>query len=551
MCTQTRIYKIRYIFFAVSLALVCRLFYLQLVEGSKLAVQGLSSRVQEVAVEVSRGDIVDSRGILLTNATVQYSVAVFPDQVVSVANAAAVLAEFTGQEASNVAAAIKANPHPFKLMCSMDVVSANRLNQLAIPGVVAVAERVRYSYPALGAHVIGYINSADNQGVSGLEGRYDEFLRVKQTTYLAALVDAGQQIIPGLGYKRLEYADDTITTNIGVTLDVNIEKVVEDVLDKSAVNGAVVVLRPATGEVLAMASRPNFNPNLISAYLGKERAPLVNRAIAAYQPGSVFKLVLAAAALEEKLVEPNDIFYDPGYIDVEGHRFKGWDFATGGNGNITFQQALAYSSNPACIQVGLRVGGERLLKYASLLGFGQKTGIELDGEAAGNLPSPENIFPGDLANLSIGQGALEATPLQIASLVSVIVNNGIKVEPYLVNRLISPDGKIVKRYMHSSGKRVLSAQTAAKIRDMMVMVTRSGTGQAAYVEGRGAAGKTGTAETGRFNAAGQSINHAWFAGYAPLDNPQVVVVVFVEDGMSGSEVAAPIFHDIVSRILVN
>ncbi|MBP2642284.1 MAG: Peptidoglycan glycosyltransferase [Firmicutes bacterium] len=549
MSMEGRIYKIRFLFFGLCLALFSRLIYLQLIEGPQLTVEGLSGRVQELPVEVPRGEIVDRNGVPLTNTTVQYNIAIFPNQIGSIEKASNILAEYTGQEPVKIAAEIRANHRPFKLPWSIDAGLAAQLNRLRMPGVVAMVERVRYDQSSMAAHVIGYINSADNRGVSGIEGKYDDFLRTGQSTYLAAIVDAGQQIIPGLGYKKLNYRADVPPNNIVLTLDISIQKIVEEVLDKSQVSGAVVVLRPSTGEVLAMASRPNFNPNYVGTYLDKVHSPLVNKAIAAYQPGSVFKLVLAAAALEEGIVKPDDTFYDPGYIDVEGHRFKGWNFESGGNGTITFQQAIAYSSNPVCISVGLKLGSDKLLKYAKLMGFGEKTGIELESEGTGNLPTSDSTFAGDMANLSIGQGSLEATPLQIANLVSTIVNNGVKVEPYLVNRMTTPDGYIIKKYNHRNNQMVLSAETAAKIRAMLVMTTRNGTGQAAYVEQVGSAGKTGTAETGRHNATGQSINHAWFAGYAPLENPEIVVVVFVEDGMSGSEVAAPLFHDIVSRVL--
>ena len=431
----------------------------------------------------------------------------------------------------------------------MDAITAQKINNRNIPGVVAVTERVRYGYRSWGAHVVGYINSADNRGVSGIEKTYDEILRGTQPVVLAAMVDAGQHIIPGLGYKRLRLDFGHEPSNVILTVDSRVQQEVEVVMDQSMKKGAVVVLRPSTGEVLAIASRPNFDANHLSDYLYKGTAPLLNRAVQSYQPGSVFKLAVASAALEEKIVKPEDEFDDPGYIDVNDQRFKGWDYDKGGLGHITLSEALAYSSNPVFIDTGLKLGAKRLISYARKFGFGEKTKLNFDGEEDGNLPSPENIYPGDLANLSIGQGALEATPIQIACLVATIVNDGISVDPYIVARLTNSDGKLVKSFSPSYGKRVISKDTAARMRKMMTEVTRIGTGQAAYVENGGSAGKTGTAETGRRDASGNNVDHAWFAGYAPLENPQVVVVVFVEDGMSGSDVAAPIFREIVKRIL--
>jgi len=312
---------------------------------------------------------------------------------------------------------------------------------------------------------------------------------------------------------------------------------------------AVIVLRPATGEILAMASRPNFDANHLDSYLNQSSAPLLNRAISAYQPGSVFKLVAAAAALEKGIVHPGDQFFDPGYIEVNHLRFKGWDYDKGGRGQLNFTEALAYSSNPVLIEIGLKLGAENLISYAEKLGFGHRTNLNFDGESEGFLPPVESITPGELANLTIGQGKLEATPLQVVSLVATIANDGVKVNPYLISKLTNADNVVIKNFIPSTGIRVLSKKTAGQMQEMMTAVTQFGTGQAANLEGVGAAGKTGSAETGRVNASGQSINHAWFAGYAPIKKPQFAVVVFVEEGMSGGDVAAPIFSEIMKDII--
>jgi penicillin-binding protein 2 len=549
LTSQRRIYRLAMLFAALCGLLAGRLVYLQMVAGPHLALQSLGGRVQEVPVEVDRGEILDRGGVPLTNTAQHFSLAVFPAQIADARRAAAELAELTGLDAARIAARIGREERPFKLKTDMDATSAQRINARRIPGVMAVAEKVRYGYSSLAAHVVGYINAADNRGVSGIEGMYDDVLRGSQPTYLAAMVDAGQRLIPGLGYKRLRLADSSGPSHVVLTLDSRVQKIVENVMDRYVNKGAVVVMLPATGEILAMASRPGFDANNLDQYLGRDAAPLLNRAVAAYQPGSVFKLAVAAAALEEHAVRPTDTFHDPGYIDVNGLRFKGWDYEKGGRGEISFAEAMAHSSNPVFIQVGMKLGAAKLVAYAGKLGFGRKTGLAFDGEADGNLPDPGNVYPGDLANLSIGQGTLEATPLQIACLVATIVNDGIAVDPYIVSRLTATDGTVVKTFPASRGQRVLSRRTAGQMRAMMQAVTRHGTGQAAYVEGAGAAGKTGTAETGRSGPAGKSVNHAWFAGYAPLDNPRYVVVVLVEDGMSGSDVAAPIFREVVARVL--
>jgi cell division protein FtsI/penicillin-binding protein 2 len=526
-----------------------RLFYLQIIAGNELASQSLSMRIQEVPIEVARGEVVDRNGLALTNTAQHFSVVIFPGLIHNAETAASQLAMLMGLSKEYILSEITGNKRPFKLNSKVDAMVGDKINLSNISGVIVVAERVRYGYLPIAAHVTGYINHADNQGVSGIEAMYDDVLRGSQPEYAAALVDAGQQIIPGLGYKRLRLLDHSGPSNVVLTIDRQIQKDVENILDNHDVKGAVVVIRPNTGEILAMASRPNFDANHLDDYLKQSSAPLLNRAIAAYQPGSVFKLVAAAAALEMGIVHPDDSFFDPGFIEVDHIRFNGWDYDKGGRGKLTFTEALAYSSNPVFIEVGLKLGAENLISFAKKLGFGNKTNLDFYSEAEGYLPPVDSIYPGELANLTIGQGKLEATPLQIVSLVATIANDGVKVNPYIVNKLTNAEGVVVKNYVATSGQRVLTQRTAKQMQEMMGAVTRFGTGQAAYVETIGSAGKTGSAETGRTNESGKSINHAWFAGYAPLKNPQYAIVVFIEEGMSGGDVAAPIFSEIMSAII--
>jgi peptidoglycan glycosyltransferase/penicillin-binding protein 2 len=188
-------------------------------------------------------------------------------------------------------------------------------------------------------------------------------------------------------------ADNSGPSHVVLSIDSRVQKIVENVMDQQVDKGAVVVLRPGTGEILAMASRPAFDANNLGEYLGRATAPLLNRAVAAYQPGSVFKLAVAAAALEEQVVRPEEKFYDPGYIDVNGLRFKGWDYEKGERGTLTFAEAMAYSSNPVLIQVGMRLGAAKLIDYAGRFGFGRRPGLGFDGEADGNLPAPDSVYP--------------------------------------------------------------------------------------------------------------------------------------------------------------
>ena len=401
-------------------------------------------------------------------------------------------------------------------------------------------------YSDFASHAVGYCN-ADGGG-SGVEGAYDAALTSGGRRYMAALLDAGSELIPGLRYRTIRLPGERGFRTVCLTLDARVQKAAEEVFDRHAEKGAVVALDPFTGDVLAMVSRPNFDAASLAAYLDDARAPLINRALTAYQPGSVFKLAVAAAALERKLVQEKEMFLDKGYIDVDGTVFRGWDYKKGAR-RVSFTEAMAQSSNPVFIEVGLRVGMRGLVDFSRRLGFGAQTGIGLPEEAPGSLPAADNIYRGEAANLSIGQGQCEATPLQLAALVGAVVDGGVRHAPVLVDRVLDENGETLETLPRPPGARVFSPETAAALRRMLRGVTENGTGRAAYVEKYGSAGKTGSAETGRVTAAGEGVSHAWFAGYAPLAKPRYVAVVFVEDGMSGGDVAAPIFREIMEIIL--
>lgn len=537
-----------FVFVAIAVsAILGRLFFLQVIEADKLSISALESRMVEAPASSIRGDILDRHGLPLTGTVGQSYLFVFPAQIDHPHQAWSRLNDL-GVNPIGLQEALTTCKQPFKWKQGIDQQIADQINAAAIPGIIAVTDKKRYNPNGLTAHILGYINAADNQGVSGLEARFDSLLRGHQSTYIAAMVDAGQQVIPGLGYKRIHASAGRRPGNIVLTIDKRIQKIVESVLDQGVRKGAVIIMNSATGEILAMASRPNFDADHLEMYLTDQSAPLVNRAIINYQPGSVFKLVVAAAALEHRLVKPDDTFFDHGYIDVNSIRFRGWDYDKGIRGTISLTEALAYSSNPVFIELGLKLGSSKLINYARQLGFGQSSGIGLQGEAAGTLPDPADVFPADLANLSIGQGILEATPLQVVCMVSAIANGGILRQPLLVSRLINHDGSITVIPPGRPPRQVISSPVAAQLRKMMRAVTEYGTGVAAQVEPFGSAGKTGSAETGR-TLEGKSINHAWFAGFMPADDPQYAAVVFIEEGMSGGDIAAPIFREIMERII--
>lgn len=535
-----RMMRMVLVFIGCALILLGRLAYWQLVRGEELAKQALEVRLEYAAVFLERGDILDRYGKLLTRDQSRYRVLVFPELL---PREAAILERL--QQSS--LALLK--PHEplteFFSGISLDQAEAKILNQLAIPGLVVVPERIRTNEQALAAHVIGYVNQSEQRGVSGLERQFDAVLAQAQPRWAGALIDARGALIPGLGYKYVFAGRKTSYKQVVLTLDAGMQAVVEEVLDTAGCRGAVVIIHPRTGEVLAMASRPVFRLAELPQQLQQPDAPFINRAVTAYQPGSVFKLIVAAAGLEAGQVQADTTFFDKGYIDVGNQRFRSWEGES--HGTITFRQAMAFSNNPVFIELGLSLGAERLRNMAEQFGLGTAALAGVIEEDNGVLPLLP-LYAGELANFSIGQGVCEATPLQMASVVATIANHGIRVEPNLIRGFIDSDGQWQEHLPAVKEKRVIRKETAQTLRNLMGAVTDIGTGQAAKRQGLNIIGKTGSAETGRTDKSGQGISHAWFGGIMGGPHAEYAMVVLVEEGSSGGGVAAPLFGTIAAAL---
>ena len=522
----------------------------QLVEGRRLAQQALAQRAQEFPLAVARGEILDRNGISLTGTTYRYSAVVFPTLIHDKSGTAASIAAMLGVDRGKTFEELLGNGPPVVIAAGLTEAAVGAVRKAALPGVIAVREKVRYGPESMAHHLVGYINNAlDNQGQDGLEREYDRRLRGGRPEAVQAFVDANRQPISGLGLRvQLPGEGGAVTggpQTVVTTIDARIQRIVEEVMDEMVPRGAVVIVDPRTGDILAMASRPDFDPNDVGAYLHSTDSPLVNRAVKGYPPGSVFKVVTAAAALEAGVARPTDVFEDPGYIDLQGHRYR--CYKEGGHGRLSFAEAMALSCNPVFIEVGERVGSARLVEMARRLGFGARLGLPLGQESPGNVPD-EGAGLYD-PNLSIGQGALLVTPVQVAQMMTAVANNGVVARLRLIKEIDDAEGVAVERGPEVRLSQAFSWLTGIRLRSMLRGVVLYGTGTAAEPAGTTAAGKTGSAETGRIGAGGEGVSHAWFAGYAPASNPRLVVTVFVEEGRAGGKAAAPVFKRIVERAL--
>lgn len=540
--------------------LFLRLAMVQLWRGRALAAAAVAQRAVVYPLGLPRGEIYDRKLRSLTDGYRRISAVLFPHLVKDPGQAVDQIARVLRRPRQEVKALVSPGKGgegrgSLRLAENLDPFTARRLESLGIAGLVVAEERVRYGPGALATHLVGYLE-APNRGVAGLEKGYDDYLRGEMPEAVASMVDAGGRAITGLGYRYRRPLPDALPYDLVLTIDAGIQALVEEVMDRRVRKGAVVVADARSGDILAMASRPNFDPERVADF-GEDDggAPLWNRAVKDFPPGSTFKLVVAAAALEEGVARPESRFFCPGFIDVGSQRIRGWCYERGGHGELNFRDALAHSSNPVFIQVGLRLGADRLLQYARLFGLGARVldkegGPGLPEESPGHLPlHARGLLPGDVANLSIGQGSITATPLQMAQVVQAIANDGVLVPLRLARELRTPYGLVARKFPRSDGRRVISRTTAGELRDALLAGTAYGTGRAARVPAFGAGGKTGTAETGRSTAAGEDIAHAWFVGFAPAYYPLYVASVFVEEGMSGAAAAAPVFREIMEGLL--
>jgi penicillin-binding protein 2 len=416
------------------------------------------------------------------------------------------------------------------------------LAQFKIKGLKMIANPSRHHHKqALAWHILGMVNQG--QGFSGLEHLYDSILYQQDTRAAVFTINDGwHRAIPGLGLRAQSTGNKTAVL---LTLDRRMQQIVETVMDQARMKGAVVILDAGNGDILAMASRPLVDLNNPAASMNDTDSPFLNRAVSAYHPGSIFKLVITAAGLDSGLISPDAEFYDTGYYEAGSKKWYCTSSGKLGHGRLTLTEALAYSCNPVFIEMMVKLGPGLVLGYADQFGLGQPSNIGLQDECWGEISSELDLTIGEQANIALGEGNIYTTPLQIASLVQTIANDGVRKTPRLVTGYITQAGA-VRHLPANQGIRVIHPAAARQIQKMMAAVVAIGTGSEAGITGTSVAGKTGTAQSG--NEPG-SPEHAWFTGFTPLNHPRYVAVVFCEQGISGGKTAAPIFKEIMEQII--
>lgn len=522
MFKDRRIFLLCIVIFVLCSLLTLRLFYIQVLERSFYLKKAESQWTGSV-IDSARGDVYDRYGESLTDSYYESYAVISPRWLTA------------SQKKSLMEKHVLNSPDvekPQNIRITPENISIIKDLEGKTPGVFLYKKKIAYGLSALATHVVGY------KSETGIEKTFDKVLNnagVKNTI----LTDGFGQPIPGVSKIINESS-----YGVKLTIDKKIQDIVEQVMDDRVPRGAVVILDAKTGGVLSMASRPNYKQYCIEEYLNREDAPLINRAVEAFAPGSIFKIVVLSAALEENLASLDDKFYCPGFIKVGGNIFKCGSYDRGGHGEITLREAVARSCNTVFIQLGLSLGKQKLLEYAKKFGLGEKVLMDLPEEKPGFIPEVQNVYYQDIGNISIGQGPILITPLQAAQMVSIIANGGIFIKPHLVIGVVEPNGNTI---LFSHGKdaiRVISEDTSNKVKEALEEVTKYGTGVNAMplLPIGESAGKTGTAEFGNKKY------HAWFVGYYPAELPRYIISVFLENGGSGPTKAAPVFREIVEKL---
>ena len=531
-----------------------RVYQLQVAEGEGYARMAFQQRTLSLPLASRRGQIVDRNGIPLTDPQPSWGIAAFPTLVADREGVARALAVRLGISETALLGKLEAGTDPRWLATDLSAEDAAAVEEMRLPGIAVGPLGERYGPGALARHLVGYVNSQGGQ--LGLERALDRELAGDAVPALVTYLDGTGEPLSGLGIRRVVPQMGKPPYTVRTTIDARLQQAVEAILDQEASEGrpwrgAVVVMDAHSGEVLAMASRPQFQYDQLGQLLAEgEGTFLLNRAIIDYPPGSVFKALVAAAALEKGLVSLDEQFYCVGHYDLDGHRYEE---DAGGHGQLTFKEAMAQSCNITFLQVGYeRLGTEGLREAALLFGFGEPTGALGAGrpwpdEQLGYVPGPDE---GGLAQMAFGQGALEATPLQVARAYAALANGGILPQVRLVTAWETPAGEVVGRPRAGEAKQILKPETAALVREALAAVTDpegQGTGRSAWIPGVGSAGKTGSAEG--VDTEGRQSTHAWFAGFLPLNRPRYVITVLVEGGGGGGAAAAPVFRQVAEALL--
>ncbi len=526
-----------------------RLVSLQVLQAAELTLKADRQHKKTVSLEGARGMIVDRRGKVLAMNMEVPSVFGVPTALESPSKVARHLSPILHISTKDLERKLRQDRGFVWLARKLDPEQGRRLEQIPLDGVGMVMEGRRF-YPKgpLLSHVLGFAGM-DGEGLEGIERRYESYLHGEKRVMVLQRDALGRTVFPREHEAQGPASGQSLVLTIDEVIQYIAEKELEEAVTQShAKSGTIIVLEPQTGALLALAVSPRFDPNAVAA-MSPDRWR--NRALTdVYEPGSTMKAIVAAAAIEERLMQPSTmVFGEHGRLTIANtvihdHEKMGW---------VTFAQVIHKSSNIGAAKVGMALGDQRLARYLQAFGFGQRTEIDLPGEVAGLVKPPRSWGRRSAASISMGQ-EIGVTPIQMVSAIAALANGGVLMKPYVVSEVRDVQGRVVKQVLPHVKRRVMSPQTARTVTAMLEGVVTDGTGGKAAIPGIRVAGKTGTAQkidprTGRYSTT-QFVGS--FAGYAPADNPRLAMIVVIDEPHGeawGGTVAAPVFRRVGEQVL--
>ncbi len=576
IANKKRMIFVRNIFLAILVVLVFVLVYRMIYKGEEYQKLAIEQQTYDSSITAKRGTIYDRNGKALAVSASVEMVSVDPAVVKEKDTAEKTASELAGildMEYENVYKKVTADARYVIIARQVEKETADKIRELELPGINLTEDAKRYyPYGAFASQVIGFTGS-DNQGLDGIELEYDEQLKGVPGRIVSASSSSGTDV----PYKYEQYIDAQDGYNVVLTLDEVIQHYVEKYLEKAyeehnlAGGAAAIVMEPSSGEILAMASIPDYDLNqpfelsedameeledyedLSDDEYNQKNSELLfkqwrNKAVSdTYEPGSTFKLATASAALETGSVSLSDKYFCSGVFHIATEDIHCWK--TSGHGSQTFVDAVCNSCNPAFIQIGQQIGTEKFYDFARLFGFMNKTGIELPGEASGVFHNREGFNSVQLATTSFGQ-SVQVTPIQLVTFLSAIANGGTLYQPHVVKQVTDKNGDVISTTQAVAVRQVMSGETAQNMRNIMKQAVESGAATNAYIAGYRVGGKTGTSEK---LPRGSDKYIASFVGIAPVDDPKIAVMVMLDEPNSfsyyGNAIAAPVARQIIDDTL--
>lgn len=547
---HTRIKIIMIVIILLFILIIGKVFYIQVLSYNKLNSYANSLWSRNLPIEANRGIIYDRNGVVLADNLTTTSLVFIPNQIEDKEKTAKLISEILGTSYEDMLSHVSKKSsiervHPEGRRLNFEV--ADKIASLNLPGVYLVKESKRnYPFGTTLSHTLGFVG-IDNQGLSGLELMYNSYLTGSYGAIKYYSDAKGTRLNLAEVYEQPQDGVN-MTLTINYDIQASLERELDNAVLKYNPDQALgIVMDPNSGEILAISSRPNFSPSDYQNYTVEE----INRNLPiwmTYEPGSTFKIITLAASLEEKVVDlDNDTFTDTGGIVVEGATLHCWKH--GGHGYETYLQVVENSCNPGFVNLGLRLGKEKLFSYIDKFGFGEKTGVDLNGEANGIIFNVDKIGDLETATTAFGQG-VSVTPIQQITAVSAAINGGTLYKPYIVKSLNEPEtNSVILENKKEVVRKVISDETSQKVRYALESVVTNGTGRPAFIDGYRVGGKTGTAQKvkdGRYMIGNYIVS---FIGFLPADDPQVIVYIAVDNAKGvtqyGGTIAAPIAKNIL------